>query len=139
MTAALNFADHPDRGCAPDKAEPDVFFADRSDPVIEVARKACRGCIFRSECLDRALDQGEQHGVWGGVLMSSAVERRKAIARRNEFRVIKGWQQGLADGDIALRTGLHPGNVQKIRVELGLAAHFGPGGRPAKREQEIAA
>jgi len=135
----LDFADDPDRGCAPGKAEPEHFFGDRNSPEIELAREACRGCVFRDQCLDRALDQGEQFGIWAGVLMSSKPERRKAITRRNEFRVIKGWQQGLSDGDIALRTGLHPGSVQKIRVELGLAAHFGPGGRPAKREQEIAA
>jgi hypothetical protein len=137
-TPLIDFADDPRRGCAPGKVAPDAFFADRSDPVIELARKACRGCDFRSQCLDRALDQDEQHGVWGGVLMSSKPERDKAIALRNEFRVIKGWQRGLSDGDIALRTGLHPSSVQKIRSELGLAAHFGPGGRRAKREQAAA-
>jgi hypothetical protein len=136
--SGLDFTDDPRRGCAPGKVDPEIFFADRHDPALDTARATCHGCPFRQQCLDRALDRGEAHWIWAGVLMSSAVERRKAVAGRHDRQVTDLWRQGLADGVIALRLGVHPGAVSKIRARLDLPAHFGPGGRPAKREQVAA-
>jgi hypothetical protein len=38
------------------------------------AKKICSGCPVISECLDYALDNDIQHGVWGGM---TEYERRK--------------------------------------------------------------
>ncbi|MGB6057793.1 MAG: WhiB family transcriptional regulator [Microthrixaceae bacterium] len=74
-----------DGNCA-DKS-PSQFFP--SDGVgVEAARKVCVGCPVISECLEYALSNRIDHGVWGGtsererrrILKSRAVERRLARA-----------------------------------------------------------
>lgn len=124
---ADDFATDPRRGCA--DVDTEVFFADRGGQLDQARAVCLKRCPFTEECFQRAVQQQERFGLWGGVLMSSGAERRKAIARRQEFQIIKGWQKGLSDGDIALRVDLHPGTVQKIRTELGLPSLYGPGGR----------
>jgi hypothetical protein len=133
MTA--DFADDPNRGCAPGKVNPDDFFADRHTPGIKRARAACRGCPFRDPCLNRALDHGERNGIWSGVLLSSKPERDRAVAARRDRQITDLWRQGIADGAIALHLGVHPGAISKIRGRLGLPAHYGPGGRPVQRQE----
>lgn len=130
----LDFTDDPRRGCAPGKVDPDIFFADRGGQM-DKARAACRGCPFRGQCLERALDRDESFGIWAGVLMSSVVEKRKAIAARRDRQVTELWRERLADGVIALRIGVHPSVISTVRGRLKLPAHYGPGGRPVKREQ----
>lgn len=39
------------------------------------------------------------------------------------------WNEGLSDGVIGMRVGMHPGSVAKVRHRLGLDALFGAGGR----------
>lgn len=128
---ALDFADDPRRGCAPGKVDPNIFFADRREPELEEARAVCSGCQFQQACVDRALDRGEEHGLWGGVLVSSKVERRKAQTERENRLVSRLWGEGIDDTAISLRMGfdIHPSTVAKIRKRLGLSSHFGPGGR----------
>ncbi|WP_368866403.1 WhiB family transcriptional regulator [Rhodococcoides fascians] len=31
------------------------------------AKRICEGCVVRDDCLNYALDAGEQFGVWGGL------------------------------------------------------------------------
>jgi WhiB family redox-sensing transcriptional regulator len=60
--------------------DPAVFFP--SDGVgVEVARRLCRECAVREPCLEYALANHIDHGVWGGA---SERERRR-IARRRRF------------------------------------------------------
>ncbi|MDA8397647.1 MAG: WhiB family transcriptional regulator [Actinomycetota bacterium] len=55
-----------------------VFFP--SDGAgVEVARKICVSCPVRMECLDYAIDNHIDHGVWGG---ESERERRRIARRR---------------------------------------------------------
>ena len=57
---------------------PSVFFP--SDGVgVEVARQVCRDCPVKTACLEYALANHIDHGVWGGT---SERERRR-IARRH--------------------------------------------------------
>jgi WhiB family transcriptional regulator, redox-sensing transcriptional regulator len=57
---------------------PAVFFP--SDGVgVDRARKICNGCPVLDECLEFALDQRIEHGVWGGA---SERERRRILKRR---------------------------------------------------------
>jgi WhiB family redox-sensing transcriptional regulator len=57
---------------------PSLFFP--SDGVgVEVARRVCEGCPVQSPCLEYALANGIDHGVWGGA---SERERRRIARRR---------------------------------------------------------
>ena len=57
---------------------PSAFFP--SDGAgVEVARKICFGCPVRDECLEHALVNRIDHGVWGGC---SERERRRILKRR---------------------------------------------------------
>ncbi|MGI8758691.1 MAG: WhiB family transcriptional regulator [Acidimicrobiales bacterium] len=51
-----------------------------SDGVgVEVARRICRTCPVKEACLEYALEQRVDHGVWGGA---SERERRRILKRR---------------------------------------------------------
>ncbi|HTW07721.1 MAG TPA: WhiB family transcriptional regulator [Acidimicrobiales bacterium] len=58
---------------------PEVFFP--SDGVgVEVARRYCAECPVKSPCLEYALENHIEHGVWGGC--SERERRRIARSRR---------------------------------------------------------
>ena len=63
---------------------PATFFP--SDGVgVDKARKICRDCPVMARCLDYALDERIDHGVWGGC---SERERRRILkTRRQEVAV----------------------------------------------------
>lgn len=57
---------------------PDTFFP--SDGVgVEVARRICADCPVKEPCLEHALRNRIDHGVWGGC---SERERRRILKRR---------------------------------------------------------
>src|ERR1700753_2106875 len=57
---------------------PETFFP--SDGVgVEIARRICAECPQKSPCLEYALRNGIDHGVWGGT---SERERRRIPRRR---------------------------------------------------------
>jgi len=57
---------------------PSTFFP--SDGVgVDKARKICRGCPVSERCLEYALAERIEHGVWGGC---SERERRRILKRR---------------------------------------------------------
>ena len=59
---------------------PALFFP--SDGVgVEVARRICADCPVQAACLEHALAERIDHGVWGG---SSERERRRILKRRRE-------------------------------------------------------
>ncbi len=59
---------------------PSTFFP--SDGVgVDRARKICRDCPVKSTCLEYALEQRIDHGVWGGC---SERERRRILKRRRD-------------------------------------------------------
>jgi WhiB family redox-sensing transcriptional regulator len=65
------------KGLCRDRA-PSTFFP--SDGVgVEVARRICAECPVKAQCLDYALRNGIDHGVWGGT---SERERRRIARRR---------------------------------------------------------
>ena len=41
------------------------------------AKRICQACEVRAECLDYALQAGEEHGIWGGLTTG----QRRALAR----------------------------------------------------------
>jgi WhiB family redox-sensing transcriptional regulator len=57
---------------------PETFFP--SDGVgVDVARRICADCPVKEPCLEHALRNRIDHGVWGGC---SERERRRIIKRR---------------------------------------------------------
>jgi WhiB family transcriptional regulator, redox-sensing transcriptional regulator len=48
---------------------------------VETAQRVCASCPVRSECLEYALFNRIEHGVWGGA---SERERRRILRRRRD-------------------------------------------------------
>lgn len=69
--------------------DPDLFFPrGNTGPAvlqIEEAKRVCRGCDVRNECLQWSLDSGQEHGVWGGL----SEDERRAFKRRMAKRAIR--------------------------------------------------
>jgi WhiB family redox-sensing transcriptional regulator len=58
--------------------DPGLFFP--SDGLgVQVAQRICRECPVKVSCLEYALDNKVDHGVWGGT---SERERRRILRRR---------------------------------------------------------
>ena len=62
-------------------SSPDLFFPDTTAPAIN-PKAVCRACPVRLECLDHAIANDEQHGIWGGEALLG--RRRIAAQRRRE-------------------------------------------------------
>jgi WhiB family redox-sensing transcriptional regulator len=59
------------------ETDPEIFFPDKGGSVRD-AKKICRRCDVRAECLDYALTHRERYGVWGGL---SENERRGLLRK----------------------------------------------------------
>lgn len=60
--------------------DPAVFYPDRSAAeAAAAAKRICHHCQVREECLAWAIENDEQHGVWGGL----TVRERRAAAKRS--------------------------------------------------------
>lgn len=53
-----------------------LFFAsdDQGEKALQLAVQLCRRCPVRCDCLDYALTNREEHGIWGGL---TSVERKR--------------------------------------------------------------
>jgi len=59
---------------------PEIFFP--SDGVgVEKAKRICAECPVKEKCLDYALNNRVDHGVWGGT---SERQRRRILKARRE-------------------------------------------------------
>lgn len=61
------------------ETDPDAFFPDKGGSVRE-AKRVCLGCEVRSECLEYALANEEDFGVWGGLSERERRRLRRQIA-----------------------------------------------------------
>ncbi|MET0521439.1 MAG: WhiB family transcriptional regulator [Jiangellaceae bacterium] len=63
--------------------DPELFFPiGNTGPAllqIEEAKSVCRRCPVREDCLQFALETGQDAGVWGGL----SEDERRALKRRN--------------------------------------------------------
>ena len=63
--------------------DPELFFpvGNTGPAIMQIAeaKKVCARCEVRTECLQWALDAGQDHGVWGG----HSEDERRAMKRRN--------------------------------------------------------
>lgn len=49
-------------------SDPELFFPDKGETYkSQAARRICRPCPVRNQCLQDALDRREQYGIWGGT------------------------------------------------------------------------
>ena len=55
------------------QTDPEAFFPEKGGSTRD-AKKVCRGCEVRAECLEYALEHDERFGIWGGL---SERERRR--------------------------------------------------------------
>ncbi|WP_433363893.1 WhiB family transcriptional regulator [Streptosporangium sp. CA-115845] len=60
------------------ETDPEAFFPEEGGP--SPAKKICRSCEVRAECLEYALDNEIMFGIWGGI---SERSRRTLQRRRN--------------------------------------------------------
>lgn len=67
-----------DRGLCVE-TDPDAFFPGQGEPAKD-AKQVCRACEVRAECLEYALQNRIEFGIWGGT---SEMDRR---AMRRERR-----------------------------------------------------
>jgi len=58
------------------ETDPEIFFPEKGASIHD-ARKICRACGVRRECLEFALRHDERYGVWGGKS-----ERERRVLRR---------------------------------------------------------
>lgn len=86
---------------------PELFFPERNEDQTR-AKGVCAGCRVRGECLEYALVNFEQHGIWGGM---SERQRRDLRKQRREqspnhpstqpqpvqLRLIEGGNAGQSD------------------------------------------
>jgi WhiB family transcriptional regulator, redox-sensing transcriptional regulator len=64
-----------DRGlCA--QTDPEAFFPEKGGSVRD-AKRVCWACEVRAECLEYALEHGEQWGIYGGM----SPKERRALSR----------------------------------------------------------
>ena len=56
------------------QTDPEAFFPEKGGSTRE-AKRVCRSCEVRAECLEYALENDERFGIWGGL---SERERRRA-------------------------------------------------------------
>ncbi|MFE7391842.1 WhiB family transcriptional regulator [Streptomyces sp. NPDC057582] len=69
--------------------DPDLFFPIGSTgPALvqtDEAKEVCRGCPVREQCLEWAMENGQDSGVWGGL----GEAERRALKRRTHRRAQK--------------------------------------------------
>lgn len=60
---------------------PDLFFADATNLVdTKLAKSVCAECRVKDQCLQYALENRMEHGVWGGL----SVQERRSLLRKTK-------------------------------------------------------
>jgi WhiB family redox-sensing transcriptional regulator len=65
------------------QVDPEIFFPERGGSS-KAARSVCAQCDVRTQCLEYALNNKEQFGIWGGT---SERERRRLRRERTVRRL----------------------------------------------------
>jgi len=58
------------------ETDPELFFVEKGG-TARPAKRICRQCEVRAECLDYAMANGERFGIWGGL-----TERERGMVKR---------------------------------------------------------
>lgn len=63
-------------------SDPGLFFpAVAAGPEVDAAKAVCADCSVRVDCLLYALNEGEEHGIWGGLDETERLQFRRGRAR----------------------------------------------------------
>ena len=65
--------------------DPVIFYPATDEEAGRPAKEICAACPVQEECLEHAIGQREQNGVWGGA---TERERRRIIRRRRRLRAM---------------------------------------------------
>lgn len=65
-------------------ADPDLFFPDQGVPNKE-GRAICEACPVQTECLSFAIENGERHGIWGGLTQDERADMVYLIGNGRSF------------------------------------------------------
>jgi WhiB family transcriptional regulator, redox-sensing transcriptional regulator len=69
-------------------ADPDLFFpVGLAGPALEQvdeAKRICRACPVRNQCLEWALDLDAVSGIWGGSTEDERLAMRRAATRQRD-------------------------------------------------------
>lgn len=88
MGVQLKKADYEKALCSSDDVDTELFFSDFDEDQevaqekVDKAKGICSVCPVRMTCLQSALDQNEDYGVWGG--------RDETVLRRARFVDVSG-------------------------------------------------
>ena len=61
--------------------DPEIFFPDRNMPTWGKAKAICDKCPVRMQCLQWAIENKEQHGIWGGMVYRERLEYKRKYKR----------------------------------------------------------
>ena len=67
------------------EVDPEIFFPERGGSS-KAARAVCSNCEVRAQCLEYALNNKEQFGIWGGTSERERRRLRKERAARARLR-----------------------------------------------------
>ena len=87
---------------------------------VELARKICADCPVKEPCLEHALEQRIDHGVWGGC---SERERRRILKRA-------GARRGPAVREPVRLIAVGPGPTDQVVGFLSSSSSFDPSFSP---------
>jgi WhiB family redox-sensing transcriptional regulator len=62
------------------EVDPAIFFPEKGGSTRE-AKRICRGCDVRAECLDYAIENQERFGIWGGLSERERRHRKRETGR----------------------------------------------------------
>jgi WhiB family redox-sensing transcriptional regulator len=66
--------------------DPDLFFPDPEEmDKIHTAKALCAQCPVRNTCLDAALENGDAHGIRGGLTEQERAPMHKALPHRLDY------------------------------------------------------
>lgn len=63
-------------------ADPELFFPNSSFADTRAAKRICRGCPVRVQCLEFALSSRLEYGVWGGLTENERRSLRRSRQRK---------------------------------------------------------
>jgi WhiB family redox-sensing transcriptional regulator len=73
------------------QTDPEAFFPEKGGSTRE-AKRVCRSCEVRAECLEYALEHDERFGIWGGLSERERrrLKRQAVCGRRPSLREDQG-------------------------------------------------
>jgi len=100
------------------QTDPEAFFPEKGGSSRE-AKRVCRACPVRAECLEYALAFDERFGIWGGL---SERERRRLKRQRGGMGTLPAPAQArdIAARYVPGRNGRERGNGAELAAEFGI-------------------